>query len=60
MNGMAEVIAAHHGYRFKFEVKDVEDAVSCDCGQPMVLSDHAAHIAEELSKAGYGKLEDSL
>lgn len=53
---MAGIIAPHHGYWFEFDAEE-ENSVTCDCGQPMVMSDH---VAEELAKAGYGNVQEAL
>lgn len=67
MNGMAEVIAGHNGYdtyredRFGHQIWYVV-CDGCDWRQDLQdapATDHAAHMAEELTKAGYGKLEEA-
>lgn len=64
--GMAEVIAAHNGYD-TYSSEDGWDtktwSTTCDgCDWQQELrdapaTDHAAHVAEELANAGYGKLQ---
>ena len=58
--GMAEVLATHWAQ----EVPSKEgrmfallcQADGCGWGGEFLYTDHAAHVAEELAKAGYGKL----
>lgn len=62
--GMAEVIAAHNGYDTHWEDRGgwqnwYTVCDGCDWRQDLKdapATDHATHVAEELAKAGYGKL----
>lgn len=62
--GMAEVIAAHSGYGAYPHEDDDAWYVECDdCDWRELLTygntdhaAHAAHVADALTKAGYGKL----
>ncbi len=70
---MADVIAAH-AYAGP-EIEDhptygYTDVAVCDCGARLYLETlgepndrddlHAAHVAEELTKAGYGNVQEAL
>ena len=57
--GMADVIAAHQP-RYLMP-GDGEDSMECECGawRGDVVEDHAAHVAEELAKAGYGNVQEA-
>ena len=60
MSGMADVIAAHwaqelpsmEGRMFALQCQ----AEGCGWGGECLYTDHAAHVAEELTKAGFGRL----
>lgn len=58
--GMAGIIAAHQP-RYLMP-GDGEDSMECECGgwRGDVVEDHAAHVADELTKAGYGNVQEAL
>ena len=64
--GMADIIAAHNGYDSHWEDRfgsQVWYTVcdGCDWQQDLQdapATDHAAHVADELAKASYGRLPD--
>lgn len=64
MSGMAEVIAAHIPIGF-WEAPDNEmDSSFCECGYEAeamgkAKNFHAAHLAAELTKAGYGNVQEA-
>lgn len=55
--GMADIIAAHQA-RYLWPGEG-DEPMECECGhwRGDVVEVHAAHIAEELTRAGYGKLD---
>jgi hypothetical protein len=70
MSGMADVILAHTlDFILPLSADPSPDCkwqVECDCDWVEVVSDHrpgeiahAAHVAQELAKAGYGSMHDA-
>lgn len=57
--GMAEVIAAHQA-RYLWPGEG-DEPMECECGhwRGDVAEIHAAHVAEELAKAGYGNVHEA-
>ena len=58
--GMAEVIAAHQA-RYLWPGEG-DEPMECECGhwRGDVVEVHAAHVAEELTKAGCGNVQEAL
>ena len=63
---MADIIAAHWVYD-RGTFKEGETYWNCRCGELQYVktgptgidADHAAHVAEELAKAGYGNVQEA-
>ena len=62
--GMAEVIAAHSGFKSWTDGSEVFTACAADdCDWELEdgasIAEHYAHVAEELAKAGYGNVQQA-
>lgn len=65
MGGMAEIVGAHQGYETLTRIGGYTvDCLGCDWRTFSALMPnedllHAAHVADELAKAGFGRLIDA-